>query len=165
LDEHDLTDKIQALMLFAAELGASGGGVDGLNDYGEQLFVNLCHHDVEEQDDDRQDSSSFYCRRKSLEILWCCPGLDGTSPVDLRDHEALLRRHFVPFSVVVRKGRRLWTVKVHTRPLQKRDGAMNAVKRRVLFLPSPGWTVDRDALEKRAYASDGSLDEVDSSAA
>ena len=98
VDWEDLEGKVQALMRFAAALTAGGGGVDGRNRYEDCLRVSF--HGTSRR------------AKKTVDLLWFCPGLgsfkDRDLPVecreDRRDHEGLLRAFFSEYRLLFYRG-------------------------------------------------------------
>lgn len=127
VDWVDLSRKMRAVMKLVAELAASGGGLDGRNSYGDELYAF-----VEEGDRDSPE--------KIIRLLWVSPGLDPYDKKmflpsecrrDERDHETLLRKHFEDFFIIIRKGPRLWTCIVQSPQPPLLDGS----RRRAVVVP------------------------------
>jgi hypothetical protein len=113
-DWHDLSSKIRALMSFAAQVGASGGGVDGRNRYEDEMYVFV-------------EGGSSDQPRKKIQLMWKSPGLlgapwektalpDVVCQTDRRSHELLLQNALSAYSCVLRKQRGFWVCHVSTPP-------------------------------------------------
>ena len=114
VDWEDLEGKVQALMRFAAALTAGGGGVDGRNRYEDFLKVSI-------------DGASREAK-KTVELLWICPGLgsfeDRDLPVecreDRRDHEGLLRTCFSEYRLLFYRGPGFWHIMIFSKNSKKK---------------------------------------------
>ena len=114
VDWEDLEGKVQALMRFAAALTAGGGGVDGRNRYEDCLRVSF--HGTSRR------------AKKTVDLLWFCPGLgsfeDRDLPVecreDRRDHEGLLRTCFSEYRLLFYRGPGFWHIMIFSKNLKKK---------------------------------------------
>lgn len=112
-DWHDLSSKIRALMSFAAQVGATGGGVDGRNRYKDEMYAFV-------------EGGSLDQPQKKIQLMWKSPGLgapwektalpDVVCQTDRRSHELLLQNALSAYSCVLRKQRGFWVCHVSTPP-------------------------------------------------
>ena len=115
VDWEDLEGKVQALMRFSAALTAGGGGVDGRNRY--EDFLKVSFHGASRR------------AKKTMQLLWMCPGLGSFEDRDLpmecradrRDHEGLLRAHFSEYHLLFSRGPGFWHIMIFARDSKKKQ--------------------------------------------